>query len=65
MKKAKVRRVRRKPVLICDPGVCDHCLYIGEGDFICDDFPGEAYVAVMTDWEPTEKYLHCRRKKCE
>lgn len=59
--KVKVFRKRKIPKWVCDPANCDHCLYIGEGDFICDSFPGEAYVAVMTDWMPTERYLHCRK----
>ena len=25
-----------KPKKFCDPGVCDCCQYIGEGDFLCD-----------------------------
>ena len=58
--KVKVRKVRLKPNKLCDPGLCDHCLYIGEGDFLCDCHPHTEYVAVMTDWEPTEHYLHCQ-----
>lgn len=49
--------------MICDPGVCDHCTYVGEGDFLCDNTDDEAYVVVMSDWEPTEQYLHCLRKR--
>ena len=40
---------------ICDPGMCDECIYIGEGDFICDLHQ----TLVMADWEPTEDYLIC------
>ena len=25
-----------RPKRLCDPGVCDCCQYIGEGDFLCD-----------------------------
>lgn len=49
---------------ICDPAVCDSCLYIGEGDFICDkhiDDPSR--VLVVDEWEPTENYLQCLREK--
>lgn len=49
---------------ICDPACCSHCEYIGEGDFICDRFPdkrGNPAIVVMSDWEPTEDYLKCRK----
>lgn len=58
--KVRVKRVRKKPRLLCDPGLCDHCLYIGEGDFLCDCHPHSEYVMVMSDWEPTKFYLHCK-----
>lgn len=54
--KHKKRRVRTK---LCDPAVCGNCTYIGEGDFICDNHPDEAAVLVISDWEPTEYFLHC------
>lgn len=63
--KVKIRRVKRNPIRIrklCDPGLCDHAMYIGEGDFLCDCHPLHEYVAVMLDWEPTEYFLHCERK---
>lgn len=35
---------------------CDNCVYICEGDFICDvDEP----VLVIDDWEPTDSYFCC------
>lgn len=35
---------------------CDHCIYIGEGDFICDkDEP----VLIEEDFTPTEDYYKC------
>ena len=58
--------VMKEPRLrTCDPSVCDHCLYIGEGDFICDLYGvgSELTVFVMEDWEPTEYFLQCRRRK--
>jgi hypothetical protein len=45
---------------ICDPACCDHCEYIGEGDFICDNFPDDQAILVMSDWEPTENFLKCK-----
>ena len=53
-KKVAVRRVRLRPRKICD-----HCMYIGEGDFVCDDHPDGEFVLVMSDWEPTELFMHC------
>lgn len=47
----------------CDPGICDHCLYIGDGDFICDlhGMGPEETVFVLEDWMRTEHYLQCER----
>lgn len=50
----KKRHIKR-----CDPSICDHCQYIGEGDFVCDVDPAE-HRFVMEDWSPTEHYLHCQ-----
>lgn len=46
---------------MCDPGICDNCIYVGEGDFICDKYQ----VAVKSDWMPTKDYLKCKEKKHE
>ena len=48
----------------CDPNLCDHCMYIGDGDFVCDlhGLGPEETVFVMEDWEPTEHFLQCRRE---
>ena len=27
--------MKRNKNLVCDPAICDHCTYLGEGDFIC------------------------------
>lgn len=40
----------------CDPGACDHCTYLGEGDFSCDTHQ----VIVVEDWTPTEDYMKCK-----
>ena len=61
--KVKIRRAQRRPAKYCDPGLCDHCMYIGEGDFVCDSHPRSAFVLVISDWEPTEDYLHCMKNK--
>lgn len=50
---------------VCDPAMCDHCLYIGEGDFICDlhGLGTDKTVFVLEDWEPTEHYLQCGKEQ--
>lgn len=56
-------RKKKKTPVRCDPACCDSCLYIGEGDFICDDHTEEPdKVLVISDWTPTENFLQCRRK---
>lgn len=40
---------------------CDHCVYTGEGDHLCDvnnEF-------VVEEWKPTDKFYHCGGKKFE
>lgn len=59
MKKRKNNRRREKPRM-CDPGMCEHCQYIGEGDFICDE-GREGPVIVVEDWMPNENAGRCRR----
>lgn len=44
---------------MCDPAVCDNCIYIGEGDFICDR--SVVPEMVVSDWQPTDKYLMCQK----
>jgi hypothetical protein len=57
-KKKKNKPQCSKP-RFCDPGACDCCQYIGDGDFLCDDHQ----TIVVSDWEPTEDYMICRRRK--
>ena len=45
-------------IKICDPGVCDCCQYIGDGDFLCDKHTE----IVIADWTPTENFLICEEK---
>ena len=63
MKRRKRKRtVHLEKPRMCDPGMCDHCQYIGEGDFICDrDFSDPEGVLVVSDWEPTENYMRCKK----
>ena len=51
---------KKKKNKFCDPAVCDHCMYIGEGDFICD--MEEEPVLVVESWEPTDAYMMCEAK---
>lgn len=53
---------RKEKPCMCDPGMCDHCQYIGEGDFVCDDAP-EGPIIVVEDWQPNENYLRCKRSR--
>ena len=59
----KNKKHRRPVPKTCDPNLCDHCMYIGDGDFVCDlhGLGPEETVFVLEDWEPTENYLQCRR----
>ena len=60
MKKRKNKHQHQEKPRMCDPGMCDHCQYIGEGDFICDNAP-EGPVLVVEDWMPNENAgLYCR-----
>ncbi len=55
-------RYREKPRM-CDPGMCDHCQYIGEGDFVCTQDPTDPMgVLVVSDWTPTKDHLKCKRR---
>lgn len=35
---------------------CEHCIYIGDGDSICD--ANEPRI-ILADWEPTDDYWYC------
>lgn len=38
---------------------CDDCMYIGDGDSICD----KTYKLVLDDWEPTDNYGNCNEEE--
>ena len=61
MKKKRKTPYREKPRM-CDPGMCDHCQYIGDGDFICDQDVDPMGILVVEDWAPTEDYMKCKRR---
>ena len=48
---------------ICEPEMCDYCMYIGEGDFLCSKAGRDGNeVFVMADWMPTDDYLWCKKR---
>lgn len=61
MRKRRKRYSQQEKPRICDPGMCENCQYIGDGDFICDDRP-EGPVIVVEDWQPTEEAGRCPRR---
>ena len=50
-------RHKRKPKIYCEPSICDNCIYIGEGDSICEI----THEIVLDEWVPTAAYMgnHC------
>lgn len=38
---------------------CDHCIYLGEGDHLCDLVDK----FITEDWEPTEMFYNCMGKE--
>ncbi|MDD4188140.1 MAG: hypothetical protein PHX04_05245 [Bacilli bacterium] len=42
---------------------CDNCLYIGEGDYICEAM--EKPVIVITEYQPYKYFNFCKKKKWE
>lgn len=61
-KKRRFRKDRRKEVKVCEN--CDHCTYLGEGDFACMEDASDA-VMVKEEWVPTSDYFHCGGEKWE
>lgn len=43
----------------CDPGACDHCKYLGNGDFQCT----KHQKIVVANWETTNDYMICKGGK--
>jgi len=48
-----MKKDNKKIAKIC--ATCDNCIYIGEGDYICDDTKD----IVMEDHTPNDNYFHC------
>ena len=55
------KKTKNKKKKYCEPSACDECIYIGEGDFVCETLQE----IVVSDWQPTEEYLGCIRKDDE
>lgn len=34
---------------------CGHCIYVGEGGYICD----MSNDLVIVDWQPTDEFMYC------
>lgn len=39
--------------IFCNPDICPHCQYIGDGDSLCD----ETNEIVLSGWEPTDSFM--------
>jgi len=62
MNNKRKRKTPHEKPLFCDPGMCDSCQYIGEGDFMCDCREGEP-VLVVEDWQATEESKRCPKRQ--
>ena len=49
----KKRGSRKISGIYCEPSICDQCIYIGEGDCICD----VTHEIVLSDWVPTDNFM--------
>ena len=60
----KVKPKKKKKKRVCAPEFCYNCRYIGEGNFICDKYIDDPdRVLVVDEWEPTENFMQCYRRK--
>jgi len=53
------RRVKRPIVKSCEN--CEHCTYIGDGDYVCFADPSDAQI-VKSEHIPTDDYFCCEGK---
>ena len=51
--KTNKRKKKIKNAVFCEPSMCDHCIYIGEGDSMCD----VTHEIVLADWMPTDAFM--------
>lgn len=59
-KKRKPRRLHEGPIM-CDPHVCPHCEYVGDGYFTCDKWP-DGPAVVVEDWVANSRAWRCKRR---
>lgn len=59
MKKPTLEDIMSTP--ICHS--CEHCIYIGEGDSICDADVEPRFI--LDDWEPTDDFWWCAGSEYE
>lgn len=60
--KKRTERPECEKPRFCDPAACFHCQHIDNGTFVCNkDAMNPLGVVVVSEWEATEKYLHCKR----
>jgi hypothetical protein len=53
MNKRRKRRIKQQKEVFCNPDVCVNCIYIGEGDSMCDI----THKILLSDWMPTDDYM--------
>ena len=61
MPSKKENKIKKKPIKLCAPETCDHCIALGEGDFACDK--DDKYVLVVENYIPTDDVLYCVNMK--
>ena len=49
----KKKNKKQEKQIFCNPDICEHCMYIGEGDSMCE-ITGEI---VLEDWIPTDDFM--------
>ena len=61
MSERKHKRKRKNPDYPQNCYVCEHCVYVGEGGYICD----MSNDVVIEDWQPTDDFYCCDGKDFE
>ena len=53
MSKRSKRKQRQSEKIYCNPDICDNCIYIGEGDSMCD----VTHKIMLSEWVPTDDFM--------
>ena len=53
MGKRPKKKKKQTREVYCNPDICDNCIYIGEGDSVCD----VTHKIVLSDWVPTDDFM--------